>query len=144
MSDGSDDEGRSPSTSAEGGGSRRDDPLDPSSLPCLFWDDLPDNPDEHPDYMALQAIAEECTPEERAENYKVRGSRARAPRARMHACLRARGTAVRGSGGAPPTSHVGRTPAHSTPACAPRARAHTHAHTRPADGRRSRATRSWR
>jgi hypothetical protein len=49
-----------------------DDPLDPASLPALFWDEMPEKPEEHPDYMALQAIADECTPEERAEGFKVR------------------------------------------------------------------------
>lgn len=40
---------------AEGGGG--DDALDPGSLPALFWEDMPENPEEHPDYMALQVRA---------------------------------------------------------------------------------------
>lgn len=36
---------------------------------------MPENPEEHPDYMALQAIADECTPEERAENFKKQGNK---------------------------------------------------------------------
>jgi len=63
--------GRSPSPGGGAGGG--DDPLDPKSLPALFWDEMPEDPDQHPDYMALQAIADECTPEERAESFKVRG-----------------------------------------------------------------------
>ncbi|GBF91215.1 hypothetical protein Rsub_04884 [Raphidocelis subcapitata] len=74
MSDGSDGEGRSPSTSA-GGGGRGDDPLDPAALPCLFWDEMPDKPEEHPDYAALQAIADECTPEERADSFRKQGNK---------------------------------------------------------------------
>jgi hypothetical protein len=45
--------------------------LDDIDLPALFWDSIPDGAEEHPDYVALQALAEESTPEERAENFKV-------------------------------------------------------------------------
>lgn len=42
----------------------------------LFWDSIPDNAEEHPDYIALKALDDETTPEERAENFKVRQGRA--------------------------------------------------------------------
>lgn len=43
-----------------------------ASLPALFWDHMPENPEEHPDFLAMQALAEESSPEERADNFKVR------------------------------------------------------------------------
>jgi hypothetical protein len=42
-----------------------------AQLPALFWDSMPENAEEHPDYIALKALEEESTPEERAENFKV-------------------------------------------------------------------------
>eukprot|EP00878_Enallax_costatus_P030282 GHUV01032957.1.p1 GENE.GHUV01032957.1~~GHUV01032957.1.p1 ORF type:complete len:285 (+),score=43.68 GHUV01032957.1:425-1279(+) len=45
-----------------------------AELPALFWDNMPDNPEEHPDFLAMQALAEESTPEERAENFKAQGN----------------------------------------------------------------------
>lgn len=42
-----------------------------ADLPALFWDAMPENPEEHPDFVAMQALAEESTLEERAENFKV-------------------------------------------------------------------------
>jgi hypothetical protein len=45
--------------------------LNNQDLPSMFWDTMPENPEEHPDYMAMQALAEESTPEERAENFKA-------------------------------------------------------------------------
>ena len=42
-------------------------------LPALFWDTMPDDPESHPDFAALQALEEESTPEERAENFKTQG-----------------------------------------------------------------------
>ena len=54
-SDSGDDAQRGSRARSAGGSGGDDDPLDPSSLPALFWDEMPDNPDEHPDYMALQA-----------------------------------------------------------------------------------------
>jgi hypothetical protein len=42
-----------------------------ASLPALFWDTIPENAQDHPDYVALKAIEEESTPEERAESFKV-------------------------------------------------------------------------
>lgn len=45
-----------------------------AGLPALFWDAIPDNAEEHPDYVALQALAEESSPEERAENFKTQGN----------------------------------------------------------------------
>eukprot|EP00775_Hariotina_reticulata_P012859 gene12859-12986_t len=45
-----------------------------ANLPALFWDSMPDNAEEHPDYIALKALAEESTPEERAENFKTQGN----------------------------------------------------------------------
>lgn len=44
---------------------------DNADLPALFWDSMPDNAEEHPDYIAMKALEEESTPEERAENFKV-------------------------------------------------------------------------
>jgi hypothetical protein len=49
-------------------------------LPALFWDSMPENPEEHPDYAAFQAIEEECTPEERAASHKAWGSPRPLPR----------------------------------------------------------------
>ncbi|KIY95318.1 Tetratricopeptide repeat protein 4 [Monoraphidium neglectum] len=75
MSD-SDEESPQPRAGSGGSGAAAaDDPLDPSSLPALFWDDMPANPEEHPDYMALKAIADECTPEEQAESFKKQGNK---------------------------------------------------------------------
>ena len=45
--------------------------LDNMDLPALFWDTLPADAEQHPDYAALQALAEEDPPEVRAENFKV-------------------------------------------------------------------------
>jgi hypothetical protein len=53
------------------GPSRNPAELDNKDLPALFWDSMPENVEEHPDYVAMQALAEESTPEERAENFKV-------------------------------------------------------------------------
>jgi hypothetical protein len=44
---------------------------DDADLPALFWESMPDNAEEHPDYIALKALEEESTLEERAENFKV-------------------------------------------------------------------------
>ncbi|KAL6779418.1 CNS1 [Auxenochlorella protothecoides x Auxenochlorella symbiontica] len=44
-------------------------------LPALFWDELPNDP-EHPDAMAIKAIIDESTPEDRAESFKEQGNRA--------------------------------------------------------------------
>jgi hypothetical protein len=41
------------------------------NLPALFWDALPDNPEEHPDYAGLLAVDDESTPDERAHTLKV-------------------------------------------------------------------------
>jgi hypothetical protein len=49
--------------------------LDNADLPALFWDSMPEGAQQHPDMMALEALKEECTPEERAETFKVRPSR---------------------------------------------------------------------
>jgi hypothetical protein len=40
-------------------------------LPALFWDTLPQDASNNPDFLALEALKEECTPEERAETFKV-------------------------------------------------------------------------
>lgn len=40
-------------------------------LPAIFWDALPENGGEHPDMAAIQALLEESTPEELAENFRV-------------------------------------------------------------------------
>jgi len=45
-----------------------------ADLPALFWDAMPDDAEAHPDFLALQALAEESTPAERAENFKVQGN----------------------------------------------------------------------
>ena len=45
--------------------------LDNADLPPLFWDSMPENADEHPDKVALDALLEEDTPEERADTLKV-------------------------------------------------------------------------
>lgn len=45
------------------------------NLPALFWDHVPEGAEQHADYAAMQALAEESTPEERAENFKARGCR---------------------------------------------------------------------
>jgi hypothetical protein len=46
---------------------------DPNAgLHPLFWDSIPDNAEEDPNYIALKALDDETTPEERAENFKVR------------------------------------------------------------------------
>eukprot|EP00959_Pyramimonas_sp_CCMP1952_P209614 4385603-Pyramimonas_sp.AAC.1 len=42
-------------------------------LPSLFWDSKIDDP-ENPDLLAMEALMDELTPEERAENYKNRGN----------------------------------------------------------------------
>uniref|UniRef100_A0A383V5T9 Cns1/TTC4 wheel domain-containing protein n=1 Tax=Tetradesmus obliquus TaxID=3088 RepID=A0A383V5T9_TETOB len=47
---------------------------DNADLPALFWDSMPDNAEEHPDYIAMKALEEESTPEERAENFKQQGN----------------------------------------------------------------------
>lgn len=52
--------------------SKQPQPLDENAdLPALFWDALPENAEEHPDFAAIEALKAECTPEERAENYKA-------------------------------------------------------------------------
>jgi tetratricopeptide (TPR) repeat protein len=45
-----------------------------SSTPSLFWDDAPENFEEHPDYVAMHAAMEEMTPFERAEDLKNVGN----------------------------------------------------------------------
>lgn len=40
-------------------------------LPALFWDNIPEGAENHPDYAAMQALADEMKPEERAENFKA-------------------------------------------------------------------------
>eukprot|EP00879_Flechtneria_rotunda_P026899 GHRR01028743.1.p1 GENE.GHRR01028743.1~~GHRR01028743.1.p1 ORF type:complete len:282 (+),score=86.70 GHRR01028743.1:112-957(+) len=47
---------------------------DNAELPALFWDSMPENAEEHPDYIALKALAEESTPKERAESFKNQGN----------------------------------------------------------------------
>lgn len=44
--------------------------LKSDEIPALFWDEMPDDPD-NPDMAAIQAIIDESTPEERANSYKV-------------------------------------------------------------------------
>lgn len=45
-------------------------------LPALFWDEMPDNAGDHPDMVALKAIDDECTPEDRARSFKDQGNKA--------------------------------------------------------------------
>ncbi len=45
--------------------------LNAADVPALFWDEMPENAENHPDMLALQSIIEEYTPEERAANFKV-------------------------------------------------------------------------
>jgi hypothetical protein len=40
-------------------------------LPAAFWDVYPENREDNADYAAIQAILEECTPDERAETCKA-------------------------------------------------------------------------
>jgi hypothetical protein len=40
-------------------------------LPAMFWDCLPENGTDHPDMAAMQALLEESSPEELAENFRV-------------------------------------------------------------------------
>ncbi|CAD7703396.1 unnamed protein product [Ostreobium quekettii] len=56
-----------------GDGMRNEGPSN-EELPALFWDETPERPEEHPDYAALEALREESTPEENAENYKNQGN----------------------------------------------------------------------
>jgi hypothetical protein len=44
--------------------------LKSDDIPALFWDEMPDDPD-NPDMAAIQAIIDESTPEERAISFKV-------------------------------------------------------------------------
>lgn len=48
--------------------------LKADEVPALFWDDMPEDPN-NPDLLAIQAINEESTPEERALSFKVIPSR---------------------------------------------------------------------
>ena len=41
------------------------------NLPAAFWDEYPENAENHADYAAINAILEESTPDERAETYKA-------------------------------------------------------------------------
>lgn len=50
--------------------------LDNKDLPALFWDEMPENAEEHPDMVALQALIDESSPEERAGNFKEQGNQA--------------------------------------------------------------------
>ncbi|KAL4450020.1 hypothetical protein ABPG77_010689 [Micractinium sp. CCAP 211/92] len=43
-------------------------------LPALFWDELPENDEEHPDAAAIKAIMADTTPEEQAEGFKNMGN----------------------------------------------------------------------
>ena len=53
---------------------RREPEIDNScaDLPPLFWDSIPENASENLAFQAIEALREECTPEERAESFKVR------------------------------------------------------------------------
>ena len=42
------------------------------NLPAAFWDEYPEHPEDNVDLAAINALLEECTPDERAETYKVR------------------------------------------------------------------------
>ncbi len=45
---------------------------DHANLHPLFWETMPENPEDHPEYAAIQALRDEATPEERANTHKVR------------------------------------------------------------------------
>ena len=47
----------------------------PDDLPALFWDEMPED-ENHPDLVAINALIEESTPEERAFTFKEQGNRA--------------------------------------------------------------------
>jgi hypothetical protein len=40
-------------------------------LPALFWDENPEDAENHPDYAALKALEGEMTLEERAASFKA-------------------------------------------------------------------------
>jgi len=70
--------GNSADTSSGGGGKKKA-PLpvggiDNADLSTLFWDSVPENADEHPDKLAIDALLEEDTLEERAANLKRVGN----------------------------------------------------------------------
>ena len=44
---------------------------DGDGLPALLWDEMPEDASNHPDYMAMQALMDELSPIEQAENFKV-------------------------------------------------------------------------
>ena len=52
-------------------GSGRAGELRNEELPAAFWDELPAEQSAHPDLLAVNAILEEASPDERAETYKV-------------------------------------------------------------------------
>jgi hypothetical protein len=60
------------------------DELKNENLPAAFWDALPENGDENPDMAAINALLEESTPEERAENFKVQKHSAGLPGTLAH------------------------------------------------------------
>lgn len=51
--------------------SQRPDQLDLKSVNPLFWDEIPDGAESNTVYQALEALREEASPEERAEQSKV-------------------------------------------------------------------------
>lgn len=60
--------GEKPSGKAESPTSKEEE----EELPALFWDTLPEDPENNPDYAGIQAIIYgDSTPEETAENFKV-------------------------------------------------------------------------
>lgn len=46
-------------------------PLSNDDIPAAFWDTLAED-EENPDLLAIKALQEESTPEERAQTLKVR------------------------------------------------------------------------
>lgn len=48
-----------------------DDKGSGDALPALMWDGMPEDAASHPDYMAMQALMDELSPIEQAENFKV-------------------------------------------------------------------------
>jgi hypothetical protein len=99
---------------------------DNGGLPALFWDTMPDNHEEHPDFIALKALEEETPPEERAENFKVGGSGcAAAARATVVVVMMWQQSMVAVNPPPPPT-HTPPTATHPTSVCAPPPPPHTH------------------
>eukprot|EP00798_Chlamydomonas_sp_ICE-L_P019966 gene19966-26676_t len=71
---GDDDNGDVPCPSGQGYNKVDINPDNNMELPALFWDTMPTDADEHPDMIAMNALSEDETPEERADNFKTQGN----------------------------------------------------------------------